>query len=93
MIVEKPAKEIELRINSLTSEWWDLQEAIEKGDVKVVLEDGAPDDGHLLIQQLRKESTLEVQNGLSLRWAVGCNEDQEMELYLQSLPMAGRTIR
>ena len=86
LIIERFPRDIMFRLNTTTSDWFDVEESIAEGQIEVMLVGGGGDTENALRKRLRKESS-KNQNGGALRWAVGAGPDGFLELQLQALPV------
>ena len=91
MILERWSRDICLNTNSMTSDWFDLEDSIAEKTIKVTLASGGDDTRNTLRKQLKKEST-KTPNGAAFRWAVTVTDSGRLALQLQSLPLPVATI-
>ena len=57
LIMEKWPRDIRLNVNSITSDWFDLEDSIAVKSIKATLASGGDDTRNTLRTQLKKEST------------------------------------
>jgi hypothetical protein len=90
---ELRGEEIEIRPNSLVSQWMDLDVLIGKGKVVVV----EPGGGEPLNDQFRALWTTvkkkQVRLGAAVRWAIQATPRGELKLVLQGMPTEAQTLR
>ncbi len=90
---ELRGEEIELRPNSLVSQWTDLDVLVGKGKI-VVLEPGGAEP---LNEQFRAlwsaAKKKQVRLGASVRWAVQANPRGDLKLVLQGLPAEAQSLQ
>ena len=91
LIMERWPRDIRLNVNSMTSDWFDLEDSIAEKTIKVTLASGGYDTRNTLRKQLKKEST-KTPNGAAFRWAVTVTDSSRLALQLQSLPLPVATI-
>ena len=91
LIMERWPRDIRLNVNSMTSDWFDLEDSIAEKTIKVTLASGGDDTRNTLRKQLKKEST-KTPNGAAFRWAVTVTDSGRLALQLQSLPLPVTTI-
>ena len=91
LIMERWPRDIRLNVNSMTSDWFDLEDSIAEKTIKVTLASGGDDTRNTLRKQLKKEST-KTPNGAAFRWAVTVTDSGRLALQLQSLPLPVATI-
>ena len=82
LTVERWPKDLDIKVNTMTSEWIDIEESIADGTILVNLTEGGEDTNNSLRRRLRKEST-KTQNGGAIRWAIGAAPNGFLELQLQ----------
>ena len=91
LIMERWPRDIRLNVNSMTSDWFDLEDGIAEKTIKVTLASGGDDTRNTMRKQLKKEST-KTPNGAAFRWAVTVTDSGRLALQLQSLPLPVATI-
>ena len=91
LIMERWPRDIRLNVNSMTSNWFDLEDSITEKTIKVTLASGGDNTRNTLRKQLKKEST-KTPNGAAFRWAVTVTNSGRLALQLQSLPLPVATI-
>ena len=57
LIMERCPRDIRLNVNSMTSDWFDLEDGIVEKTIKVTLASGGDDTRNTMRKQLKKEST------------------------------------
>jgi len=79
-------RDIKLNLNSVSSNWMDLAEAIASGAILAMDEAGEEDKQEAMRMILNNENS-RTAVGAALRWAVGSTANGGLELQLQSLPL------
>jgi len=79
-------RDIKLNLNSVSSNWMDLAEAIASGTILAMDEKGEEDKQEAMRTILNNENS-RTAVGAALRWAVGSTANGGLELQLQSLPL------
>ena len=91
LVMEKWPRDIHFNVNSMTSDWFDLEDSIAEKSIKVTLASGGDDTRNTLRKQLKKEST-KTPNGAAFRWALAVTDSGSLALQLQSRPLPVATI-
>jgi hypothetical protein len=93
LVFELHGNEIEIRPNSLVSQWEDLEVLIGKGKV-IVREPGEEEELNTAFRQIwTEEKKKNPRLGASVRWAVQATPKGNLKLLLQGLPGDSQFLR
>ena len=87
--IEMRPEEISFRSNGVTSDWFDADQSIAEGRIKVTTLDGSPDDGSALRAAIKKASSRNPA-GASFRWAINTSRSGDITLQVPKIPSSHR---
>jgi len=74
-------RDIAIRLNMATSDWFDLGELVNSNSMAIKLQDGSPDSDDSFLTELDAEGS-----SAAIRWAVIADDGGKLALQLQGLP-------
>jgi hypothetical protein len=85
--------DIDLRNNSLSSKWDDLEDQVGRGLIRVTRQGSADDQGPAFRKALEEWRKTNPDEGAATRWIVQKRGPQQLKLSLQALPATAKRLR
>jgi hypothetical protein len=93
LVLHHDVDDIDLRSNSLTSKWDDLEDQVGRGLVRVTRPGSAEDQGQVFRKALDEWRKTNPDEGAATRWIIQRRGPQQLKLSLQALPASAKKLR
>ncbi len=93
LVLHHDVDDIDLRSNSLTTKWDDLEDQVGRGLLRVTRPGSAKDQGQVFRKAMEEWRKTSPDEGAAIRWIVQKKGPQQLKLSLQALPASAKRLQ